>query len=342
MEYTFRTVSAVSAPASRFVPPPGRVLHMAGQSEPQFGDYVRLVTEDGRACPLPAGGAAYTSLTWDSFNPDSPDAKRECGEIPWLLARPWPLTLNLALWLGADQLVPIARGEFDAALARLGTGIAAARRPVYLRPGYEFDHPGHAFPPDAFKAAWRRIVEVVRAHAAGGAAFVWHSFAWRPTHEERDPIDWYPGDDLVDWIGVSIFTPAPKQLNARRLIEIARERSKPVTICECSGTRHGERAAFTGAALWDAWYAPLFAFIAEHPPVRAFSIINYDWDSSPGWKKLGWGDARLHADPELLRLWRERMRQPAFLHGEPDLYRLLGWEGESATSAWIAPSPGIG
>lgn len=311
-------------PNTSFAPPAGRILHMAGQSEPQFTEYVRLVTEDGAACPRPAGGAAYTSLTWDSFNPDSPDARRECGEVPFLLARPWPLVLNLALWLGKDELEPIARGEFDPALERLARGIAAAARPVYLRPGYEFDHPGHAFPPAAFIAAWRRIVAVVRA-GASNVAFVWHSFAWRPTHEERDPLDWWPGDDLVDWVGVSIFTPAPQQLNAERMVAIARENGKPVTVCECSGTRHDARGAIGGAALWDAWYAPFFAFLTAHPEVRAFSIINYDWDSSPGWKKLGWGDARINADPELLRRWRDRMRGPEFLHGEPDLYRLLGW-----------------
>lgn len=308
-----------------FAPPPGRVLHMAGQSEPQFTEYIREVTENGAACPLPAGGAAYTSLTWDSFNPDSLDSRRECGEVPFLLSRPWPLVLNLALWLGADQLGPIARGEFDPALERLGRGIAASARPVYLRPGYEFDHPGHAFPPEAFRAAWRRIVEVVRGAGASNAAFVWHSFAWRPTHGDRDPIEWWPGDDLVDWVGISIFTPAPQQLNAERMLAIARERNKPVTICECSGTRHDSRAGASGDALWNSWYAPFFQFIDAHPEIGAFSIINYDWDSSPGWKKLGWGDARLNADPVVLRRWRDQMRHPKFLHSEPDLYRLLGW-----------------
>lgn len=308
----------------RLLPPPGRILHMAGQSEAQLGEYVRLVTEDGTACPLPAGAAAYTSLTWDSFNPDSPDSRRECGEIPYLLSRPWPLALNLALWLGADQLAPIARGEFDPALTRLGAGIAAADRPVYLRPGYEFDHPSHAFPPDAFIGAWKRIVEVVR-RLAPRTAFVWHSYAWRPAFQDRDPLDWYPGDAFVDWVGISVFTPAPRQLNAERLVAIARENNKPVFIAECSGTRHGDRQSLTGEELWDDWYAPFFSFIADHPGVRAFSIINYDWDSSPGWKKLGWGDARINADPEVLRRWRLQMQRPEFLHGGPDLYRTLGF-----------------
>ena len=34
--------------------------------------------------------------------------------------------------------------------------------------------------------------------------FVWHSWA-APTSEGVELSDFYPGDDYVDWVGVSIF-----------------------------------------------------------------------------------------------------------------------------------------
>jgi hypothetical protein len=56
--------------------------------------------------------------------------------------------------------------------------------------------------PEEYVAAWRRVVEAARAAGADNATWVWAlgSGAF-PT--EADP--WYPGDDWVDWIGVSGF-----------------------------------------------------------------------------------------------------------------------------------------
>lgn len=69
----------------------------------------------------------------------------------------------------------IANGSLDNALFALVTGLRALNRPVYLRIGYEFNGPWNGYKPTSYKAAFRRIVQFLRADALVGAqtAAVW-------------------------------------------------------------------------------------------------------------------------------------------------------------------------
>jgi len=319
-------LNSVASADVRFEPPDGKVLHMAGQSQAQFSDYVRVITEDGKACPLPAGGAAYTALTRDSFNPDSKDSRLECGEILYLLGWAWPMTLHLALWLGAYELEDIEQGNHDDLIRRLGKGLRQADRPVYFRIGYEFDGPHNAYPPENYQKAYRRIVDVLREMEVKNVAYVWHGYAYLPTFEKHGVMAWYPGDGYVDWIGISLFAAGSEQLNVGRMLEVAREKGKPMMICESSATKSGTRKNLSGKPYWDAWYVPFFEFIEQNPEVKGFSIINYDWGSNKMWKELDWGDARLTVDNYVTRRWREKMKESRYLHSSADLYRTLGYE----------------
>ena len=234
----------------------------------------------------------------------------------------------------------IAAGEYDANIRQLARFFSMIGKPVYLRIGYEFDgswNQGYANT-ENYIAAWRRIVDALREQGADNVEFVWQAavFPWDELMEgyhEQLP-DWYPGDDYVDWMGVSLFLlldekpvvegdydpPTAREL-VGELLDFARSRGKPVMIAEASpqgydlarGTNRnitktwdgpqGEgRVDVSAGEIWDAWYAPLFELMEQNSDViSALAYINCNWDAQPMWgppyQSGYWGDSRLQASP---------------------------------------------
>ena len=104
-------------------------------------------------------------------------------------------------------LAAAARGDYDAHYAKLAMLlIQKGRSNAYIRLGWEFN--GNWFPwaaskdPASFRNAFRRIVRVMRSQK--GANF---KFVWNPVNnaEGVKPRDAYPGDDVVDVIGLDLY-----------------------------------------------------------------------------------------------------------------------------------------
>ena len=120
-----------------------------------------------------------------------------------------------------DGLKRLAAGAFDPEIRQLAAFISKVDRPVLLRIGYEFDGAwNHGYSDNrVYVAAWRRIVDVLRAEGASNAVFVWQTSA-SPIDDlldrgHDDIRDWYPGDGYVDWMALSWFLrPDEKPLNA--------------------------------------------------------------------------------------------------------------------------------
>ncbi len=254
-------------------------------------------------------------------------------------------------------IAAIGRGDHDDKIKRLAKFCRDIDKPVYLRIGYEFDgawnrgYGNHA----QYIAAWRRIVEVMRAQGAGKVAFVWQASA-SPIddvidagHEQIE--DWYPGDAYVDWMGLSWFLPAhekPGQLVSQQqladeVIAFARSRHKPVMIAESapqgydlaqstrsntSPLRDGVAGESTQSrstnAIWQEWFAPLFDYIDNNRDViRALAYINADWNSQSMWMAPYangyWGDSRLQENPHISERWRQQLADDSiWLHGSDD------------------------
>jgi beta-mannanase len=50
---------------------------------------------------------------------------------------------------------------------------------------------------------------------------------------------WYPGDQYVDWVGLSYFTPQDCNWSAvNEVVQFARAHNKPVMICESAPQRY--------------------------------------------------------------------------------------------------------
>ena len=266
-----------------------------------------------------------------------------------------------AVW-AAGGLAAIARGEHDDKIDRLARFLKTIDKPVYLRIGYEFDgawNRGYA-DREAYIRAYRRIADGLRAGGAERVAFVWQASA-SPVDDvidggHEDIVDWYPGDDYVDWLGLSWFLHADegpgggvtqRQL-ADEVVALARKRNKPVMIAEAApqgydlarltrahssplrdGVAAGSERPLSAEAIWEAWFEPLFDYMDAHRDVvRALAYINADWDSQSMWSapyQSGyWGDSRLQVNPVIRERWRQRTdQQNGWLHGGADLDQSL-------------------
>jgi len=241
---------------------------------------------------------------------------------------------------GLDEIVA---GERDAEIRQLAMFAQGVEATVLLRIGYEFDGAWNLGYDNAprFKAAYRRIVDGIRAEGAANVRFVWQgatSTTDTVLDEGRrdDILDWYPGNDHVDWLGLSWFmhpdaraeveldfdVPTPRQL-AGEILALARRMDKPVLIAEAApqafdlrdGTTAHHSPIWDGPAgagtrpvsaaeIWRQWYQPLFDFIAANDDViKGLAYINVRWDDQDMWdapyESGYWGDSRIETNPEI-------------------------------------------
>lgn len=113
-------------------------------------------------------------------------------------------------------LQAIIDGDFDADLAAWAQAAARFGTPIISEFGTEMN--GDWFPWNArwngrrkgaerFQAAYRHIIDIMRANGASNVIWVFHV-----NNLDGPPRDWnrferyYPGDEYIDWLGVSIYS----------------------------------------------------------------------------------------------------------------------------------------
>ena len=243
----------------------------------------------------------------------------------------------------------IVDGKHDNEIRQLAKFATMVDGQVYLRIGYEFDGAwNHGYwNPDLYIGAYRRIVDVLREEGADNVEYVLQASAAGVDEiidgGHEDISKWYPGDEYVDWLGLSWFmnpdersivpqadfTPMSPGELADELLQLAREKGKPVMIAEASpqamdlrenftahhsplwdGETASNRQPMSDDEIWEYWFAPLFAYMEDNRDVvDALAYINVDWDSQPMWgppyESGFWGDSRLETNPELARRFNE-------------------------------------
>ena len=298
-----------------FEPPDGKTLLFVGQDWLSTEEYVDAVGA------VPGGFMTYSALAAPVAGLHVPVYFGGTSYGQWFVDNYANVALNVAVTMDLDL---INLGLLDPQIDVLGQWITAAHRPVFLRPGYEFDHRDHEHDPTAFIAAWRRLVDRLGANGVDNVAYVWHS-AGIGTYLNLPSEAWYPGDAYVDWVAVSIFgrgfTNAPYSMGrANELADIADAHGKPLMIAE--STPYGRDTAVNDPTiLWSDWFTNVIDFI-EARDVKAWSYINQDWDTL-GWS--GWGDSRVQNNPTLQAAWLSEIARDRYLQQTPDLFCTLGY-----------------
>jgi hypothetical protein len=252
--------------------------------------------------------------------------------------------LQLAVWLDYENhLDDINNGLQDAKITSLGQWIKNTRKPVYLRIGYEFDNEwsimNSANPTIAgkrriaakYKLAYNRIAHIIRdVVGAGNVTFVWHSYAqlWslpNTTTGWLGAMEYYPGDEYVQWVAISYFEINQNQcIQARNYIaQLAVTLNKPLMIAESAAIRNN---GVHNPNVWNNWFVPYFNYITQNN-VKLVSYISVDFDdrgntSGSNWN---WNDARVQADPAVFLNWRTQLQNPRYLKSSSSLYQTINF-----------------
>ncbi len=338
----FAQESAMETTA-KFLPPDGKTLLLIGQDLGAVGGLPGYTDGYADHVPLTPGGiTTYTDIA--SLNGLQNLGNWGSGDVNARLIVDEPRYLNsvlsIGLWMSGGAEARVAGGTLDSQIDALGAWIGAQNRPVFLRIGYEFDGEWNAYDPENYIAAFRRIVDRFREAQVSNVATVWQSATHHSPHYGGHEWEaWYPGDDYVDWFGLSYFEPRLPILNA--FLDLARAHGKPVMIAEAA-PKGFSTAAAAPEQLWESWYQPFFDFIhANADVIRAVAYINVNWDSQPMWANAAdtWGDSRVQANEVIAARWLTEISRESWLHGSPALFFQLGYPN-AALPPDAAASPG--
>ncbi len=188
---------------AKFVPPAGKTLLIMGQTKERINEYLDHFPDQ----QIPGGWSAYWGIP--EFTGITEDHKNETGSTQnhQMLVDKFPNTVvHSAMWMVGkwDVAKKTYKGEYDEVIKKYSAWAKSVNRPIYLRIGYEFDGPHNELEPREYVKAYKHIVDLMRAEGVENIAFVWHSYAARPFNDNA-LSSWYPGDDYVDWVGISVF-----------------------------------------------------------------------------------------------------------------------------------------
>ncbi|WP_394494801.1 hypothetical protein [Shewanella sp. ENK2] len=346
---------------AKFLPPNNKQLLFIGQDSDTISEYIAGNPEDNieaitlyttlkTANPAQALPAVYQVANWQAGDVSFEQSLSESPNAA--------LAIGLALdrCNDVDHAQKIADGEYDESITLMNQYFASiAPRKVFLRIGYEFDGAWNCYSPESYKKAFIRISNKIAQANLDNVATVWQSAAWPdPTIAGDDAAkydftnpehlnQWYPGDQYVDWVSLSVFYRDLTQWNyepkytpdfaQQQILDFAKQHKKPVMIAEAapqgyrtSALTHSyiqlnEQTPITAEALWDAWYQPFFNFVKTNQDIiRAVAYINTNWESQPMWycaEQSGppatncangnWGDSRVQANPLIKQKWLDEV-----------------------------------
>lgn len=211
--------------------PPGELPFGAYDPAGAFSDDTALTIEH---VFLPWEDVALQSLA------DADAYARERNRALVITIEPWTWTRdqrNTAEFLRAG----ITQGYYDANMRNICAVIGTLDSPTSVRWGHEMETSDGQFiwsnwRPEDYISAYRRMIDICRAEAPDT------NFIWSPIGLEGAE-DYYPGDDYVDLVGLSIFGYQPYDIatvgRAQTFGEILAERyarvagfGKPVVVAE--------------------------------------------------------------------------------------------------------------
>jgi len=215
----------------------------------------------------------------------------------------------------------IASGKFDADLAKWARGVAAFKTPILAEWGTEMNGEwfqwnarwnGRNKGAERFAAAYRHIIDIARANGATNIVWVFHvNWADGPPRAWNRMEKYYPGDDYIDWLGVSLYSmqgPDETEPTAFAQIDSTLKRlhrmapSKPVIIAEFGTDVHNPREP---AAPW-ANKALNLILSGKYPQLIGFSWWNETWPNGDDPKNDT--DTRIQSDPALTQVFRKALK----------------------------------
>jgi hypothetical protein len=231
----------------------------------------------------------------NKFNRVEFDTVARRGMLPMLSWEPWNYADDSTNPDGSHKAQPkyrlsnIAAGNFDAYIRSYAVGIKNLKYPVAIRFAHEMN--GFWYPWGAevngnsegdYIKAWKHVRGVFDAVGAANAIWVWSP---NVIYNKAKLAPFYPGDDLVDWVGLSGYYGTegvrsyrtPETTFNASITHIRTFTRKPIVITETAATDSGGLKA--------RWVGDLFRYLTQHPDIIGFiwyeSVKETDWRIAP-------------------------------------------------------------
>lgn len=291
--------------APTFAPTDGKVMYLSHQNTFQ-NDLTELFGKEGQPSG-PAGLVVYTTLV-GSISTKFIEGRTVEDLGPFFKENS---KMSPVLILGIDKSLysRLQEGEFDEGLERIAYFIKSLDQPIYLALGVEVNSPMYKNNPGEFVNAYRYCADKIRSFDLPNLSLVWYVGGMNPSYEERDVMEWYPGDEYVNWLGTSMFkitSPhfAEKTIftdsNYDRLLQIARAHQLPIMVVESSASTIIKDFDYKKDTLWDFWYKPFISFIEENKEVKAVCHVTQNWVF----------------DETIWSRWKDNMRDSRYLYSD--------------------------
>lgn len=241
----------------------------------------------------------------------------------------------------AYSMQAIIDGKFDEALRQWARDARDVARPLLAEFGTEVN--GSWFPwngrwngggategygdaavadgPERFRDAYRRIITICREEGARNIVWFFHVNTARPAPESWNTMAaYYPGDDYIDWLGISVFGSQRVGREWRSFTETFDEsyaefeaisQTKPLAVLEYAVV---EDPASGDKALWIA--EALGAIKNDrYPRIKAVSYWHESWGSPESRIQL-----RIDSSPAALAAYKKAIADPFFVpHAQFDI-----------------------
>lgn len=187
----------------------------------------------------------------------------------------------MASWHGA-KYSGILNGSADGNIRSVAKKLKGMKRPILLRYGWEMNGnwfewggPKNGNNPAGFVQCWKRIHDIFDEVGATNIAWV-----WSPNWNSGPNVSWnkmqkyYPGDDYVDWVGVSgynLYKESPSTLFSP--VTKAYGSKKPIIFTETAAIDFGSGSKA-------AWIKKMHSWVEANKAVGG--VVWFDTDTQPG------------------------------------------------------------
>jgi hypothetical protein len=279
---------------------------------------------------------AYFSDNWFDgihFPWDETEAIRKAGSIPFIRIMP------RSDWSDDKQdpqysLQNIIDGKFDLDIHQYARDAKGFGTPLLIEFGtevngnwfpwsasfngagvtYEYGDPDIPDGPERFRDAYRHIIEIFWEERADNVTFFFHVDAnSEPKDEWNNMKAYYPGDDYIDWIGISVYgaqQPGDEWIEFQSVLDDAIMEfthislNKPLAILEF-GTIDG-----TESNSKSQWIKNALNYITsdKYPRIKAISYWHSIWGSEGDFSNM-----RIDSCPECLEIYKNIISTDYFI-----------------------------
>lgn len=207
--------------------------------------------------------------------------------IPVITWEPWDSQVEGEEGVNQTQFTPqkILAGDYDGYIHRWARQAANYGQPFFLRFAHEMNgnwYPWGGQEPETFIKLWQHVHAIFEMENADNVIWVWSPNNTNQSGDNATILDFYPGDNYVDWVAFSGFNwgKANERTSWHSFKEVAYEAyaklatlNKPVMVAETSSVSKGGNK--------EAWFRQtLTSDILSLPQIKAVIFFNEDFGTA--------------------------------------------------------------